>query len=152
MHEQIKSQIKDAMRAKDALRLEVLRGLTSAFTNELLAQKSAATALPDESVIAIIRKAVKQRKDSIDQFEKGGRPELAEKEKAELAILEGYLPKLMSRDDIRMVVRKKMADLASTSGAPDKAKAGQFMGSIMKDLKGKADGADVKAVIDEMFV
>ena len=147
MHDQIKNQIKDAMRAKDALRLEVLRGLTSAFANHLIAKGSAAPTVSDEDAIAIIRKSVKQRKDSIEQFIAGGRPELAEKEQAELAILDSFLPKLMSQGDIRVIVEKKIA----AEGKPDKAKAGQFMGGIMKDLKGKADGADVKSVIDELL-
>ena len=139
------------MRAKDALRLEVLRGLTSAFSNHLIAKGSSAPTVSDEDAVAIIRKAVKQRKDSIEQFISGGRPELAEKEQAELAILEGFLPQLMSRDAIRTIVENKLAELtAAGAPLPDKAKAGQFMGTIMKDLKGKADGADVKAVIEEL--
>jgi hypothetical protein len=132
MQEKIKNDIKDAMRARDALRLDTLRGLSIG-----------ATSPSDDEVVAVIRRAVKQRRDSIEQFEKGGRKDLADKEKAELAILESYLPKLMSRQDIEKFIKGKIA----VGVVFDKAKIGQFMGAIMKELKGKADGADVKAVI-----
>ena len=146
LYQKIKDDIKDAMRAKDALRLETLRGLSAAFSNELL-KKAGATSLPDDEVTAIIRRATKQRKDSIEQFEKGGRQDLADKEKAELAILESYLPQMMSRDDIKKFVQGKI----SSGMALDKAKIGQFTGTIMKELKGKADGADVKAIIEGLI-
>lgn len=156
LHEQIKNQIKDAMRAKEIVRLETLRGLSALFTNELIAKQvkgdvpASVTTLSDEDALALIRRSVKQRKDSIDQFEKGGRPELAEKEKSELAILEMYLPKMMSREEIQKIVETK---IAANGGAVsvEKGKLGQFMGQIMKDLKGKADGADVKAVIESLI-
>ncbi len=148
MHEQIKSQIKEAMLAKDSVRLNVLRGLLSAFTNELVAKKrTPQEILSDEDCMAVIKRQAKQRKDSIEQFEKGGRPELAESEKAELAILDAYLPQLMNREDIKKVVDAKKVELAIT----DKAQMGQFMSAVMKELKGKADGADVKAVVEETF-
>ncbi|MDP3962637.1 MAG: GatB/YqeY domain-containing protein [bacterium] len=146
MHETIKNQIKEAMRSKDTLRLEVLRGLQALFSNELLAKKSNEPVLKDEDVIAIIKRSVKQRKDSIEQFEKGGRSDLADKERAELKILEEFLPASMGRDEIRKVVESKL----ESEGHLDKTKMGQFMGTIMKELKGKADGSDVKAVIDEV--
>jgi len=144
------------MRAKEIVRLETLRGLSALFTNELIAKQvkgdvpASVTTLSDEDALALIRRSVKQRKDSIDQFEKGGRPELAEKEKAELAILEMYLPKMMSREEIQKIVETK---IAANGGAVsvEKGKLGQFMGQIMKDLKGKADGADVKAVIESLI-
>ena len=145
MHNKIKNDIKDAMRAKDSIRLETLRGLSAAFINELL-KKPKDASLSDDEVVDVIRRAVKQRKDSIEQFEKGGRKDLADKEKAELVILESYLPKLMSREEIEKFVKDKIAGGMTF----DKAKIGQFMGAIMKELKGKADGADVKAVIEEL--
>ncbi len=146
IHETIKKQLVDAMRAKDAIRLDVIRGLLSSFTNELISKGSSDAFLDDESVLALIRRSVKQHKDSIDQFEKGGRSDLATKEKAELTFLEAYLPQMMTREEIRKVAESKL----STVGALDKTKLGQFVGMLMKELKGKADGADVKAVVDEM--
>jgi uncharacterized protein len=147
MHETIKNQIKDAMRAKDSLRLEVLRGLQALFSNELIAKKSNDPLLKDEDAIAIIKRAVKQRKDSIEQFENGGRSDLAQKERAELGILEGFLPATMSREEIQKVVLQKMQE---SGGNIERNKVGQFIGVLMKELKGKADGADVKAVVDEI--
>lgn len=133
------------MKARDAVRLDVLRGLLSAFTNENVTKKRAPDSeLSDEEVLAVISRAVKQRKDSIEQFEKGGRPELAEAEKAELGILETYLPVQMSRDEVVAFVKTKIAE----TGGIDASKKGQFMGMIMKELKGKADGMLVKEVID----
>lgn len=145
IHQTIKDQIKDAMRAKDSIKLEVLRGLQSLFSNELIAKGKSDLLLDDESVLALIRRSVKQRKDSIEQFEKGGRKDLADKEKSELAILETFLPSMMSKDEIRKIAQEKLS-----GNTIDKAKLGQFIGSLMKDLKGKADGADVKSVVEEL--
>ncbi|MHB1330671.1 MAG: GatB/YqeY domain-containing protein [Minisyncoccota bacterium] len=144
----IKAGIKEAMIAKDAVKLSVLRGLSAAFTNELVAKKIKPDGeLTDEDALAVISKEARKRKDSIEQFEKGGRPELAEDEKAELAILETYLPEQMSYEEVLTFVKQKQTE----TGMIDKAKAGQFMGLIMKDLKGKADGQVVKKAIDSLF-
>ena len=146
LHTDIKAQMVEAMKAKEALRLSVLRGLISAFTNEAVAKgKKPDEELADEDALTVISRAVKQRKDSIEQFEKGSRPDLAEVEKAELSILETYLPAQMSREEIFAYVKAK----AEKEGF-DKSKAGQFMGAVMKELKGKADGAVVKESIDLM--
>lgn len=147
LHGTIKEQIKDAMRAKDQVKLMTLRGLSAAFTTELINKKSNAPELSDEDALAVIKRSVKQRKDSIEQFEKGGRPELAEGEKAELTILEAYLPQMMSKDEILKVAEAKKAEL----GATDKAKLGMLVGAVLKELKGKADGADVKEVVEGLF-
>ena len=144
----IRGQIKEAMLAKDALKLGVVRGLVAAFTNELVAkQRKPTEELSDEDVLAVIRRAVKQRKDSIEQFKAGGRQDLVDSEAAELEVLEKYLPQMMSRDEIKKVAEKKKAEL----GIVDKTKLGQFVGTLMKELKGKADGADVKSVAEELF-
>lgn len=138
----IKAQMIEAMKAKDAVRLSVIRGLMSSFTNELVAKgKKPDEALSDEDALTVISRAVKQRKDSIEQFEKGGRPELAEAEKAELTILQAYLPTQMTREEIFAYVEEK-----AKSGF-DKEKANQFMGMVMKELKGKADGNIVKEAV-----
>ena len=145
IHDTIKKGITDAMRAKDTLRLEVLRGLAALFTNELIAKGG--DKLGDDHATTIIRRSVKQRKDSIDQFTKGGRKDLADKEQAELVILEGFLPKMMDRNEVKKAVEAKFA----TMGTVDKTKSGQIVGMLMKDLKGKADGADVKSVVEELL-
>ncbi|MDP2651094.1 MAG: GatB/YqeY domain-containing protein [bacterium] len=133
------------MRAKDALRLSVLRGLLTGFTNELVAKKRKPDeSLADEEAISVISRQAKQRKDSIEQYQKGGRPELAEAEKAELVILEEYLPAQMSEEEITEYVEKKKAEL----GIADKSGANQLIGTVMKDLKGRADGILVKKAVD----
>lgn len=148
LQEQIKGEIKTAMMAKDAVKLTVVRGLATSFMNELVATKrTPQDTLTDEEATAVIRRAVKQRKDSIEQFNAAGRPELSLSEQAELDILETYLPKLMSQDEIRPIAEAKKAEL----GITDKAKSGMLMSAIMKDLKGKADGADVKTVVESLF-
>lgn len=148
LQEQIKGEIKTAMMAKDTVKLTVVRGLATAFMNELVATKrTPQDMLTDEEASAVIRRAVKQRKDSIEQFNAAGRPELAESEQAELAVLETYLPSMMSVDEIRPIAEAKKAEL----GITDKSKVGMLMSAVMKDLKGKADGADVKTVVESLF-
>ena len=147
LHKQIKDGIKEAMIKKDTLRLTVLRGLHAAFMNEMIAKKMTGDDIGDEDAIAIIRRLVKQRKDSIDQFIKGGRKDLAENEEAEMKILDTFLPQLMSKEDVTKIVKAKIAE----AGTVDKAKMGQFMGTIMKELKGKADGMVVKEVLEEII-
>lgn len=148
LHEQIKGEIKQAMLAKDELKLRVARSLVAAFTTEVMAKKRKPDELlSDEEALAVITRASKQRKDSIEQFKAGGRQDLVDSEQAELDIIETYLPKLMSRDEIKPLAEAKKTEL----GITDKTKAGMLMSAIMKDLKGKADGADVKAVVDELL-
>ena len=144
----IRDQIKVAMLAKDSVRLGVLRGLLSAFTNELVSKKRKPDEiLSDEDALLIIGRQVKQRRDSIEQFENGARQDLADIEKGELVILEAMLPAQMSEDEIRTFVTTKKSELN-----PDISMKNQFMGGIMKDLKGKADGVVVKRIIDEVFI
>lgn len=148
LHTKVKDEIKEAMKAKDTVRLGVVRGLVSSFTNELVALKrTPQEELTDEEALNVIRRAVKQRKDSIEQFTKGGRQDLVEPEQAELTILETYLPAQMAREDVMTLAKAKMAEL----GAIDPSKKGMFMGTLMKELKGKADGDMVKSVVDELL-
>ncbi|MFZ2205459.1 MAG: GatB/YqeY domain-containing protein [Minisyncoccia bacterium] len=148
LHEQIKSGIKEAMMARDSVKLEVLRGLVTAFTNELVAtNRTPQDFLTDEQALAVITRASKQRKDSIEQFTKGGRADLADAEKAQLAILETYLPALMDKSEVEKIVLAKKNEL----GVTDATKKGMLMAAVMKDLKGKADGMVVKEVVDALF-
>ncbi len=148
LHEEIKGEIKKAMMAKDSIRLEVMRGLVTAFTNELVASgKTPQDLLSDEQALAVITRSAKQRKDSIEQFTKGGRMDLVEEEKPQLAILEAYLPKLMEKSEVETIARAKQTEL----GITDATKKGMLMSSLMKDLKGKADGTVVKEVVDSLF-
>ena len=146
--ENIKEQMKDAMRAKDTVTLTVLRSLLAAFTNELVATKrTPQDTLTEEEVITVITRASKQRKDSIEQFEKGGRTDLAEAEKVELEILSAFLPELMSEEEVTVVVQGIVDEL----GITDKSGIGQLMGRVMGELKGKADGTVVKNAVDKIL-
>ena len=143
----IRERMKEAMKARDTIRLNVLRGLLSAFINEAVAKKRKPDEeLSDEEVLAVIVRAVKQRKDSIEQFEKGGRTDLADAEKAELSILETYLPSQMSREEVFEYVKEKAAE-----SDLDSSKKNQLMGLIMKELKGRADGTVVKEAVDSLI-
>src|SRR4030088_221309 len=106
LQERIDSDLKDAMRAKDAVRLGVLRMLKSAFKYSAIEKSGAESQLDDAEATQVIRKQVKQRQDSIESFEKGGRPELAAKEKDELEMLNAYLPKGMSAEELAAMVRE----------------------------------------------
>ncbi len=143
----IKDSLKEAMKNKDMVRLSVIRGLSTAFMNELVStNRTPQDTLSDEEVITVITREAKRRKDSINQYVDGGRAELAEDEKAELAILQEWLPTLMTQDEIKPFAEAKIAEMGA-----DKTKAGQITGALMKDLKGKADGTDVKAVVDSLL-
>lgn len=148
IHETLKKSIPDALRARDEVKLRTLRSLVTAMTNEVVAKKRKPDEyLNDDEALVVIKRAVNQRKDSIEQFGKASRNDLVEPEKAELAILESYLPAVMNREEIIAIARVKMAEL----GVSSKADAGKFTGALMKELKGKADGADVKAVVDNLL-
>ena len=144
----IRDEIKDAMRAKDALKLNTLRGVLAAFTNELVATKrKPQEELTDEEALAVIKRLCKQRKDSIEQFKTGGRTDLAETEEKELEILKKYLPEEVGEAEIRKVAESKKEALKVT----DKAKIGILVGAVMKELKGKADGSEVKRIVESLF-
>lgn len=148
LQKQIKDSIKEAMIARDSIKLITLRGLANSITNELIAQKRPLSdELSDEDAIKVLQRLAKQRRDSIEQFAKGGRPELVESETAELNIIEAYLPQMMSKDEIRKIVEAKKAEL----GVVDKAELGKFMAVLMKEFKGKANGSDVKEVVESLF-
>ena len=132
IQDQIDSDIKDAMRAKAADKLSVLRLLKSALKNASIEKGGADAKLEDTEAMAVIRKQVKQRQDSIEGFEKGGRPELAAKEKAEMEILNTFLPKAMSESDLKALVAESIAETGATSKAQ--------MGVVMKVATAKAAG------------
>jgi uncharacterized protein len=148
MHTQIKDELKVALKAHDDAKLRTVRSMLTAFTNELVATgKKPQELLDDESVIAVIRRLAKQRKESIVQFDAANRKDLSDPEKEELAILESYLPQMMSKDEIRPIMEAKKVEL----GVTDKSKMGVLIGSLMKELQGKADGKDVKEVVESIF-
>lgn len=148
LHEQIKNGIKDAMLARDQVLLKTLRNMVSAFTNELVAKgRKPDEKLTDEEVLVVITRLAKQRKDSIEQFQKGNRDDLVQEESAELVILEKYLPKMMDRKEVEKIAQTKKDEL----GITDASKKGMLMAALMKELKGKADGSLVKDAVDSLF-
>lgn len=145
LQDDIRNDLTAAMREKNTQALNTLRGLLSAFTNELTATKrTPQDTLSDDEAIAVIRREVKRRKESAEQYRNGNRRDLAEAEEAEAKILERYLPQMMSREEIEKVVATKKAQL----GVADKSQMGQLIGAVMQELKGRADGAEVKAVVE----
>ena len=168
IHSTIKDQIKEALRAKDTIRLDTLRGLSALFTNEMIntpasnhgssgnssnygnSGKQSSEFLSDEKALALIKKSIKQRKDSIEQFTKGGREDLASKERAELNILEAFMPAMMSKDEIKVVAHSRI-EAIKAQGNFDPKSSGKIVGMIMKELAGKADGTDVKSVVEGLL-
>jgi len=143
LQQRVDSDLKEAMRAKDGTKLGVLRMLKSALKYAAIAKSGAEAELSDAEAVQVIRKQAKQRQDSIESFEKGGRTELADKEKEELALLNTYLPQAMSSEELEKVVRETIAELGATSKAQ--------MGAVMKALQAKAGGrADGKTLSTEV--
>jgi uncharacterized protein YqeY len=145
--QRIKDDMKTAMKAKDDLRVQTLRGAIAGFTNELVAKgKKPTDEIDDALVLSVLKRLAKQRKDSAEQFEKGNRPELAQKELSELKIIESYLPQQASREEIEKVARAKKEELNI-----DVAGKGKLMGMVMKELGGNADGGLIKEVVESLF-
>ncbi len=145
--ERVDSDLKEAMRAKDATRLGVLRMLKSAFKYAAIAKSGAEAELNDAEAAQVIRKQAKQRQDSIESFEKGGRAELAEKEREELSILNAYLPQQMNADELEKVVRETIAEVGATS----KAQMGAVMKALQAKVAGRVDGKSLSAEVQKQL-
>jgi uncharacterized protein YqeY len=139
--DRIAADMKDAMRAKDAARLSTLRMLKSAIEYHKIEKKQ--EQLTDTDVIAVIKKQIKQRQDSIDGFEKGGRADLVEKEKAELAVLKSYLPEELSQAQVEEVVKAVIAEV----GATTRADMGKVMKAVQAKVAGRADNRLVSQLV-----
>lgn len=147
IQETIKGKLKESMMAKDAVATMTLRGISAAFTNELVNKNiPPQEPISDDDAMTVLKREQKKRKDSIEQFVSGGREDLAESEKAELIIIEQFLPKMMSEEEIEAIVKAKITE----AGTVDKTALGKFTGMIIKELSGKADGGDVKRVVDRL--
>ena len=143
LSDRVDADLKDAMRAKDATKLGVLRMVKAALKNAAIEKSGAAAALDDAETIQVIRKQTKQRQDSIESFEKGGRAELAAKEKEELSILNSYLPQAMSADELTKIVRETITEVGATS----KVQMGAVMKALQAKLAGRADGKTLSAEV-----
>jgi len=141
--ERIDGDLKEAMKARETQRLGVIRMLKSALKNSAIEKYGVTGQLDDAEALAIVRKQVKQRQDSIEGFTKGGRPELAEQEKQELDILNSYLPQQLGPEEITKLVTEAITEAGATSKAQ--------MGAVMKVAQAKAAGrADGKALSQEV--
>ncbi len=147
LQERIDSDLKDAMRAKDAGKLGVLRMLKSALKYSAIAKSGAEEELDEAEATQVIRKQVKQRQDSIESFEKGGRMDLADKEKAELAILHSYLPQGLSAEELAVIVRETISELGATS----KAQMGAVMKALQSKVAGRADGKSLSQEVQRQL-
>src|SRR5256885_11298430 len=147
LSERIDSDLKEAMRAKDATRLSVLRMVKAALKNAAIEKSGADAQLTDAEAAQVIRKQVKQRQDSIESFEKGGRTELAAKEREELSILQSYLPQAMSADELSKIVRETIAEVGATS----KAQMGAVMKAVQAKVAGRADGKTLSAEVQKQL-
>lgn len=146
--ETILSDLKEAMKAKDKDKLRVLRSLKSKILEkEIEERKGDKVELSDEQVSDVLMKAAKQRKDSIQQYKDGNRVDLAEQEEQELEIIESYLPKMLSEEEIRELVN----EVVDETGASGPADMGKVMGKIMPKIKGKADGSVVNRIVREVL-
>jgi uncharacterized protein YqeY len=134
LSEQIQKDMVEAMRAKQELRLSVLRMMKTAVKNKEIEKRSA---LDDREVVQVLSTMVKQRRDSIEQFNKGNRPELAAKEVDEIKIIEGYMPKAVSEDDVRTTVRAVIAEMGSPTA--------KDMGTVMKNAMAKFAASGLRA-------
>jgi hypothetical protein len=143
LQERLDSDLKEAMRARDMLKLGVLRMVKSALKYAAIAKAGPEGELSDAEAVQVIRKQARQRQDSIESFEKGGRAELANKEKEELSILNAYVPQAMSAEQLARVVRETIAEVGATSKAQ--------MGAVMKALQAKVAGrVDGKTLSEEV--
>lgn len=144
LKDQINNDLKEAMRSKDQQRLDTLRMLKSAVK---YSEIDAGHELDDQELLAVIGKEAKQRRDSIAEFEKGHRADLVQKEQAELAILETYLPRQLSADEIRQRARAVIADM----GVTDIKGLGPVMKRLTAELKGQADGKLISQVVRDLL-
>jgi uncharacterized protein len=145
--QRVDSDLKEAMRAKDITKLGVLRMLKSALKYAAIAKSGAETELSDAEAAQVIRKQAKQRQDSIESFEKGGRADLAEKEREELSILNAYLPQAMSANEIGKLVRETIAEIGATS----KAQMGAVMKALQMKVAGRVDGKTLSTEVQQQL-
>lgn len=145
VREQLRSDLRDAMRAKDAPRRNTIRMVEAAIKNAEIDKRGAE--LAESDILAILQRQVKQRRESIEQFEKGGRDDLAEVERVEIAIIEQYLPRQLTRTEVEARARAVIEQVGA-SGPGDR---GKVMGLLMRELRGEADGSLVNAVVGELL-
>lgn len=147
LYQTLGDDLKQAMKAGDVFRRDTLRLLQSAVKNVAIDKRQAPADLSDTEVEEVIKKLVKQRKDSIAQYQSGNRPDLAAKEQEELDLLATYLPEAMPEAELRALVEEALKE----SGMTTKDKMGQAMGVVMKKVAGRASGDDVRRVVESLL-
>jgi len=148
LKEKIREDLKVAMKEKNDIAKNTLKGVLAEFINFLVANgKTPQDEISEDEIIQVLKKLEKQRKDSIEKFKDGGRDDLAENEKKELEIIEKYLPEKMPLEKIQEIAQKKKEEL----NVEDKSKMGILIGAVMKEVAGQADGNDVKKVVEGLF-
>ena len=145
IYDDVNQQLKDAMKAQDKVRLAGLRGIRAGLIEEM--KKNAATTVSDDAAIALLRRLQKQRNDSIEAYEKGGRSDLVAQERGELAVIESFLPKLADDATTTLWVREAIAAIGATSTG----QVGQVVGQVMKAHKGMVDGKRVKEIAEHVL-
>ena len=143
MLEQIQNDLRESLKNKDEIKVSTLRLLIGAIKNFAIEKESTSYVPTDEEIVGVVRKEAKKRKESIEQFEAGGRNELVEKETKELQILESYLPAQMSEKEVEKIIEQKIQELGATSAA----EIGKVMGTLSQELKGKADMGFVSSIV-----
>ena len=142
--EQIRANLTESMKARSADRTSTLRMLQAALKNE---QINVGHELSDEEAMSVVRKSIKQRQDSIEQFTKGNRPELAAKEKTEMEILKAYMPPELSDSEIEGGVR----EIIASTGAQSKKDMGKVMKEATARYKGRADGRKIQEIVSRLL-
>jgi hypothetical protein len=142
--EKLRADLVTAMKARDELKVSTLRLVSSSIKNREIDERKE---LDDEGVLAVLTTAAKQRRESIDQYEKGGRQDLADKEKAELDIIQEYLPQQLSKEEVAAFIKEAIAETGA-AGAKD---MGKVMKALMPKVKGKADGKLVNELVKEIL-
>jgi uncharacterized protein YqeY len=145
LKQQIRDDLKKSMKEGDAVKRDALRMLDSMIKNTEIEKLKKEEGLSDEEVQVVIARAIKQRRDSVEQYNAGGRQDLAEKEAKEIEILSAYMPEQLSSDKVREIVKS----VISETGASSKADMGKVMGQAMNRLKGQVDGNVVKKIVEE---
>jgi uncharacterized protein YqeY len=145
LQERLAAEIKSAMLAREADRLSALRMLKSAIGYAQIEKKT--ETLSETDFIAVVQKEVKKRRDSIEQFEKGGRPELAEKEKKEISVLETFLPQPLSATDLEQLIKNTIQELGATS----KKEMGPVIKAAQAKAAGRADGRSISALVGRLL-
>lgn len=145
LKQNILNDLNEAMKSGDTLKRDTLRFLLSAVKNVEIEKKKKETGLTDEEILEVIARSIKQRKDSVEQYTAGGRLDLAAKEQKEINILMSYMPEQLDEEAIRKIVKETIVEVTAVS----KADIGKVMSSVMKKLKGKADGSAVKKIVED---